>query len=202
MILIIDYGLGNIRSLMNWFKRADVAVTLSSDLDLIKSADALILPGVGAFRDAIKALEDQGMIGPIKDHVKAGKPLVGICLGMQLLFEASREYGYYEGLGFLKGKMIAFDSTKVKVPHMGWNNLKVTKELEAFKDDYVYFVHSYYGDQLENVIAYADYEVKVPAIVKKDNVLGFQFHPEKSGQVGERLLDYVKEFFNDYIPSN
>lgn len=202
MIVIIDYGLGNIRSLMNWFKRANEEVVLSADLEVIKSADALILPGVGAFRDAIKALNDQGMTDIIKDHVKKEKPLVGICLGMQLLFEASKEYGDYKGLGFLKGTMVAFDSNKVKVPHMGWNNLKVTSELKGFKDDYVYFVHSYYGDCLENVIAYADYDVKVPAIVRKDNVLGFQFHPEKSGQVGEDLLDYVKEFLNDYISSN
>lgn len=202
MIVIIDYGLGNIRSLINWFKRGDIEVVLSKDLNVISKADTLILPGVGAFRDAITSLDNKGISDLIKAHVLLNKPLIGICLGMQLLYEGSLEYGNYKGLGLLEGKMVPFQTDHLKVPHMGWNSLNVVNDFKTFENQFVYFVHSYYSDSLDNVLAYVDYGVKVPAVVRKKNVLGFQFHPEKSGLVGENLLTYLKEFINDYISSN
>lgn len=201
MNVIIDYGLGNIRSLVNWFKRGDVEVVVSNDLEVIENAELLILPGVGAYRDAMKALESGGFSQLVIEHARLGKPLVGICLGMQLLYEKSFEGGIYTGLGILKGDVVPFNSQNVKVPHMGWNTLK--SEDDTFNDTYVYFVHSYYIESLGyEIIASAEYDVKVPGVVKQNNVLGFQFHPEKSGDVGNDILKYLKEFKREYLPSN
>jgi imidazole glycerol-phosphate synthase subunit HisH len=196
MNVIIDYGLGNIKSLSNWFNRADMPVIVSKDCEIIRNADVLILPGVGAFRDAIKRLEDQSFDQLIKEHVARNKPLIGICLGMQLLFERSFEHGMYKGLELLEGSIIPFESN-VKVPHMGWNNLS---GIPFFQGQDVYFVHSYYLETSKDiVIASSKYGVDVPGVVKENNVLGFQFHPEKSGDFGERIIEYVKEFANEYI---
>jgi glutamine amidotransferase len=194
-MIIVDYGLGNIFSLTNWFKRAGIDVKVSNDLEELSASEVLILPGVGAYRDAMEALRSKGMDQVIKNHVNEGKPIVGICLGMQLFYEGSYEGGYIEGLSLLEGELKPF-SQNVKVPHMGWNNLR------GDFTDYVYFIHSYYADSMKNVVAYSEYDVKVPAVVRKNNVLGFQFHPEKSGPFGEKLLDYVKEFINENISSN
>lgn len=192
MIAVIDYGLGNIRSLMNWLKRGDLDVCLTDDVDVIQSAALVILPGVGAYEDAVKQLKEKGLDQVVKDVAASGQPLVGICLGMQLLYETSYEGGTYNGLGILKGEVVPFDQEKVKVPQMGWNNL-ISKD-ERFDNEFVYFVHSYYvKSDFSEVLAYCEYDVKVPAIVKERHVLGFQFHPEKSGEVGERLMILIKE---------
>ncbi|MCH4888519.1 imidazole glycerol phosphate synthase subunit HisH [Acidaminobacter sp. JC074] len=201
MITIIDYGLGNIRSLMNWFSRASMDVNFSNDLSVIQASDLLILPGVGAYEDAMKKLKEKNLVEVLDKHVSAGKPLVGICLGMQLLYDSSYEGGYYKGLGFIPGDIVPFDEEEVKVPQMGWNTL--TSKDERFDSSYVYFVHSYYAkSDFSEVVAYTEYDVKVPAIVKKDNVLGFQFHPEKSGDIGQDMLVLIKELEDDYISSN
>lgn len=198
MNIIVDYGLGNLSSVSRGFARAGIETKISRDLKEIKEADSLILPGVGAFRDAINALNDLELVNPIKDFVKSGKYIIGICLGMQLLYEKSFEYGEYDGLGLIEGN-IGFLDINLKVPHMGWNNLKFEKNddeiLKYIKEDsYVYFVHSYYANSSnKELVAYAEYEKKIPGIVRKDNVYGLQFHPEKSSEVGENILKAYKE---------
>lgn len=192
MNIIIDYGLGNLESLNIALNKAGIQAKISRRKDEIEKADSLILPGVGAFRDAVSSLKELNLIPPIKKHVNRGKFLAGICLGMQLLYEKSYEYGEYEGLGLIKGSISKLD-IGLKVPHMGWNNLKFSKDDEVLKyikeDDYVYFVHSYYANSSnEELVAYAEYEKKIPAIVRKNNIYGFQFHPEKSAQAGFNLL--------------
>lgn len=198
MNIIVDYGLGNLDSVSRGFQRSGIETKISRNLDEIKNAQSLILPGVGAFRDAINALKDLELIEPIKEFVKSGKYLVGICLGMQLLYDKSFEYGEYDGLGLIDGNVELLD-INFKVPHMGWNNLKFQKEDDEIlryinEDSYVYFVHSYYANSSnKELVAYAEYEKKVPAIVRKDNVYGLQFHPEKSGEVGNNILKAYKE---------
>ena len=197
MNIIVDYGLGNLGSVSRGFARAGIDTKISRDLDEIKNADSLILPGVGAFRDAINALNNLELVDPIKDFVKSGKYMVGICLGMQLLYEKSFEYGEYDGLGLIEGN-VQFLDIDLKVPHMGWNKLDFEKYDEILKyikeDSYVYFVHSYYANSSnEELVAYAEYEKKIPSIVRKDNVYGLQFHPEKSGEVGQNILKAYKE---------
>ncbi|HCQ5967788.1 TPA: imidazole glycerol phosphate synthase subunit HisH [Clostridioides difficile] len=193
MNIIVDYGLGNIDSVSRGFRKAGIETKISSDIDEIKQADSLILPGVGAFRDSISALDKLGLIPIIKEHVSKGKFMIGICLGMQLLYEKSYEHGEYEGLGLIKGSIDKLDIT-LKVPHMGWNNLKFNKANDDIlkyinEDDYVYFVHSYYANSSnEELVAFSEYEKKIPAIVRKGNVYGIQFHPEKSGEVGLNIL--------------
>ena len=197
MNIIVDYGLGNLGSVIRGFARVGIETKISRDLDEIKNADSLILPGVGAFRDAINSLTDLELVQPIKDFVKSGKHMIGICLGMQLLYEKSYEHGEYEGLGLIEGD-INFLDVDLKVPHMGWNNLKFEKDDEILKyineDSYVYFVHSYFANSSnKELIAFAEYEKKIPGIVRKDNIYGLQFHPEKSGEVGENILKAYKE---------
>lgn len=185
MNVIIDYGVGNLSSLISACEAIGFKVEVSGDPALILAADALILPGVGAFGAAMKELEKRGLISLIKEKAQNGTPMLGICLGMQLFFDYSEENGFYEGLGLIKGSVKRIPET-VKVPHMGWNQLD--------SGEYVYYVHSYYVEtEPEFVAAYSDYGVKVPGIVQQGRLLGMQFHPEKSSSAGLGLLNKFKE---------
>lgn len=198
MIGIIDYGMGNLFSVSKALERLGAAYFISDNLTELAKADGLILPGVGSFKDAMIRLKDMKLDSFIKDYVNEGGYLLGICLGMQLLFDESEENGYSKGLSLLPGKIgrfsgISGSNEAYKVPHMGWNKLLYKREDAILKDcqeDYVYFVHSYYlrTDDEEVVIATANYYESVPAIVGKGNVIGMQFHPEKSSQLGMNLL--------------
>ena len=196
MIAIIDYGVGNLFSLCSSFKSLGADIVVTGDADEIRKADKLILPGVGAFKDAADKLRNLGLDKVIKDEVNKGKAIMGICLGMQMLFEKSFEYGEHKGLGLLKGEVIGMNGTipdNLKIPHIGWNALHFTKESPLFKyiknGDCVYFVHSFYADGCdESLIATAEYGKELTAAVNKDNIFGCQFHPEKSGEVGLNIL--------------
>lgn len=196
MIAIIDYGVGNLFSLCSSLKSIGADVVVTSNIDTIRAADKLILPGVGAFADAAKKLHDSGMENAVKVQAAAGKDIMGICLGMQLLFEKSFEYGEHKGLGLLNGSVVPMDGTipeNLKIPHIGWNALHFTKPSKLFKDikenDCVYFVHSYYAiDCEDSVIATAEYGKEMTAAVELGNIKGCQFHPEKSGNVGLAIL--------------
>ena len=200
--IIIDYDVGNLASLSAGFDRAGLAWEITSDQDTIAQASSLILPGVGAFKAAMDALEAKGLIPLIKHHVAQGKPLLGICLGMQLLYDVSEEYGTHQGLGFISGRIQPLTGA-LKVPHMGWNTLRFAKAsplVNALEEgDHVYFVHSFYAhSSFEEVVAYAPYGVDVPALVHQGSVVGMQFHPEKSALVGTTLLKNYGRFVDDY----
>jgi len=197
MHVIIDYGMGNLASVQRAFEELNVDVKISNRIEDIRNSKSLILPGVGAFRDAIASLNVLGLSNAIKDEVYKGKNIIGICLGMQLLYERGYEYGDYEGLGLIKGN-IEYMDFKLKIPHMGWNNLKFKKNDPIIKyineDEYVYFVHSYYAvSDNSELVAYTEYEKQIPAIVRNNNVYGIQFHPEKSGDTGLNILRAYKE---------
>ncbi|MBR6230854.1 MAG: imidazole glycerol phosphate synthase subunit HisH [Lachnospiraceae bacterium] len=199
MIAIIDYGVGNLFSLKSSFAAIGEEAAATGDPDIIRKADKLILPGVGAFEDAAVKLKESGIAEVIKEEAASGKPLLGICLGMQLLFDRSLEYGEHDGLGLIKGvvkPMEGLISPELKIPHIGWNPLIIKKEHPLFSKinngDCVYFVHSFFADECEDaVIATAEYDIELTAAVAKDNIMGCQFHPEKSGDVG---LDILKAF--------
>ena len=197
MIAIIDYGVGNLFSLKCSFESIGADICVTSDPEVIAKADRIILPGVGAFEDAAKKLRDSGLDKVIKKECSNGKPLLGICLGMQLLFERSFEYGEHEGLGLIKGSIRPIADVidaDLKIPHIGWNALHFGDEKdELFKylneGDFVYFVHSYYGAECdESVIATTEYSAELTAAVRNKNVCGVQFHPEKSEKVGLSIL--------------
>lgn len=197
MIAILDYGVGNLFSLASSFAYIGEEAVVTGDPAIIKAADRLILPGVGAFEDAAKKLRESGLDRVIFEEVANGKPLLGICLGMQLLFEKSFEYGEHAGLGLIKGSVKPIRdviSEELKVPHIGWNALSFGKEKHALfrylkEGDHVYFVHSYYGaDCTPSVIATTEYGATLTAAVADRNVMGTQFHPEKSGEVGLKIL--------------
>jgi len=198
MHVLIDYQLGNLASIKQSFQKAGIALVLSSDAETIMQADSLILPGVGAFGSAMASLESKGLIEAITLYAKQGKPLLGICLGMQLLFESSEEFGFHKGLGLLKGRVLAIPKD-VTVPHMGWNRLMFSKPSHPIlqysdDDDDVYFVHSYYVDgDAKDMIAFTEYGQSIPAIVGNGNIIAMQFHPEKSGAAGARLIRSYKE---------
>ncbi|BBM45306.1 imidazole glycerol phosphate synthase subunit HisH [Leptotrichia trevisanii] len=201
MIAVIDYGVGNLFSLLSSLNYVGLDTKLTNNIEEIKNAKGIILPGVGAFRDAIGNLEKYGLKDTLINEAKKGKPFLGICLGMQMLFEKSYEYGEYEGLGLINGtveeiKKYIPENSDLKIPHMGWNSLIIN---ERFKDDkilkdvdnneYVYYVHSYFAKtDMKNVVTYSEYGTKIPGIVKNENVYGMQFHPEKSGDTGLKLL--------------
>ena len=195
-IAIIDYGVGNLSSLKSSLHLIGAETIVTSDAKLIKDADKILLPGVGAFEDAARKLRETGLGELVKEEAKNGKPLLGICLGMQLLFEKSFEYGEHEGLGLIDGEIRPISDvipSDLKIPHIGWNALDFKNKSELFKyikdGDFVYFVHSYYAKTSgENVIATSEYGANLTAAVAKDNVFGCQFHPEKSGDVGLNIL--------------
>ena len=194
MIGIIDYGVGNLFSLCSSCKAIGQEAFVSGDADQLAKADRLILPGVGAFEDAAKKLRDTGMADFVRQQAAAGKPLLGICLGMQLLFERSYEYGCHEGLGLLKGQVVPMEGklpVELKIPHMGWNALEVKggKLLSGMDGQYVYFVHSFFAENCDDSLsAVTQYGIPITAAVEKGNVYGCQFHPEKSGNVGLNIL--------------
>ena len=202
MKAIIDYGVGNLFSLRASLERIGAKATVTSDKAEIGRSDRIILPGVGAFEDAANKLRTSGLAEVVLDEVKKGKPLMGICLGMQLLFERSYEFGCHEGLGLIKGSVKPLEGAippNLKIPQIGWNRLEIVRpECPIFKysadGDYVYFVHSYYGaDCDESVAAYTEYGKRVTAAVWNENVYGCQFHPEKSGEVGLKILRAFSE---------
>lgn len=195
MIGIVDYGMGNLFSVSKAIERLRADFFISSEKKDLLGADALILPGVGSFRDAMERLQ----VDTIKEFATSGKPLLGICLGMQLLFENSDENGLTEGLGLLPGNVRRFSGRtpqgkSYKVPHMGWNRLEFVKSsplLKNLNEDYVYFVHSYFvnAENSDVLLAKADYHEQVSAVVGRDNIFGMQFHPEKSSRLGMALLN-------------
>ena len=197
MITIVDYGCGNLFSLQSSFRAIGMECVLAHTAEEIRNADKLVLPGVGAFGAASVLLNESGMKEALLEQAKAGVPLLGVCLGMQLLFEESEEFGTHKGLGLLKGKIKPFADVldaSYKIPHMGWNSISLRKPdvplLKNTKEnDFVYFVHSFYAAECEeSILAYADYGICVPAVVGNRNVYGTQFHPEKSGEAGLRIL--------------
>ena len=196
MILIADYGVGNIFSLQSSFKFIGEEAYLTKDADKLKQADKIILPGVGAFGDAAEKLRQSGLDTVVVEQAKQGKPLLGICLGMQLLFDRGLEYGEHAGLSILRGDVVpmrGYVHDGLKVPQIGWNALHIEKQGQLLKyckeNDYVYFVHSYHAMNCkDSVIATTEYDKPLTAAVEKENVFGCQFHPEKSGEVGLNIL--------------
>jgi glutamine amidotransferase len=198
MIGIVDYGMGNLFSVSKALERLGAEYMITSDKQALMSSDALLLPGVGAFRDAMLRLNEDGLTETIHEFAKTGKPLLGICLGIQLLFEDSDENGFTEGLRLLPGSVRRFpgntaEGESYKVPHMGWNKLQFVKEsplLEGLNEDFVYFVHSYFVNAKESdvLLAKASYHEEVSAVVGRSNIFGMQFHPEKSSKLGMALL--------------
>ena len=200
-LVIIDYGMGNLRSAQKGFEQVGFQAKVSADPADIARADKVVLPGVGAFRDCMANLREGGFVEPLLEHVAAGKPMLGICVGLQLLFSESEEFGRHQGLGMIPGKVVRFPAgmreggEELKVPHMGWNSLSFNREVPLFKGiepgSYVYFVHSYYGvpEDAAVVAAEATYgDVTFCAGIWKDNIMATQFHPEKSQQVGLKIL--------------
>ena len=196
MVAIIDYGVGNLFSLRSSFAAIGVEAEVTSDPGVIRGADRVILPGVGAFGDAADKLRESGLDRVVREEAERGKPLMGICLGMQLLFERSYEYGEHLGLGLLKGEIRPIAEripAGLKIPQMGWNALKIVRESPLFRytknGEYVYFVHSYSAVKCEDsLLASTEYGAELTACVGKGNVFGCQFHPEKSGEAGLRML--------------
>ncbi|GMR05367.1 MAG: imidazole glycerol phosphate synthase subunit HisH [Thermodesulfobacteriota bacterium] len=205
MIAIIDYDMGNLRSVAKAFEKVGARARVTRDPGVIMDASHVVLPGVGAFRDCIAHLDEFNLITPILKSVKAGKPFLGICLGLQLLFDESTEFGRHKGLGLIKGSVVRFpastgaDGLELKVPHMGWNDIKMKKEsplLKGIHDGaYFYFVHSYYTapEDAGVTLTTTGYGVEFTSAVEKENIMACQFHPEKSQRVGLKLLKNFSE---------
>ena len=205
MIAVIDYGVGNLFSLTASLKYLGADVKVTGEKEEIEAADRIILPGVGAFADAKEKLDQTGLVETILEQTADGKPLLGICLGMQLLFDESHEYGVHKGLGLIKGKIASIDEdlkkagiAGLKVPHIGWNSLQFEKDEPLFRynkpGDYVYYVHSFYGtDCEESIIATSEHGVTITGAVRSGKVYGTQFHPEKSGEAGLKMLKAFME---------
>lgn len=201
MIAIIDYGMGNLRSVEKGFLKVGVDAKVVTDPRSVNDAEAIVLPGVGAFRDCMRNLDRMKLIEPILKSVRNGKPYLGICLGLQMLFTESEEFGVYKGLDVLKGKVVRFQ-VDLKVPHMGWNTVKLLGKPPIFDDikdeSYFYFVHSYYvaPDDQGIIAGTTDYGITFTSMVRKDNIIATQFHPEKSQETGLKILknfgDFVK----------
>ncbi|MCJ8166420.1 imidazole glycerol phosphate synthase subunit HisH [Pontibacter sp. E15-1] len=205
-VVLVDYGLGNLFSISQAFKKTGVTPVISSDIRDLLQATHIVLPGVGAFGDAMTNLKQLGLISPLLEKVSSGTPLLGVCLGMQLLFEASEEYGVHQGLGLIKGGIKRFpneiDSKKLRVPNIGWLGIEHADNEKSLKGipsgEFMYFVHSYYTtpDDSEDVLTTTVYQgFEYCSSVSKNNIVGFQFHPEKSGQSGLKLYD---NFINNF----
>jgi glutamine amidotransferase len=207
MINIIDYEMGNLRSVEKAFESLGFAARVSAEPQDILSADKLVLPGVGAFADCVKNLRAGGFVEPLLTHVRSGKPLLGICVGMQMLFDESEEFGRHPGLGLIPGKVVRFpfgmveQGERLKVPHMGWNNLLLQRPSPLFKEveneSFVYFVHSYYcqAEQESDIAASCRYgDIEFCASLWRDNIMATQFHPEKSQSVGLKIFKNFGEF--------
>lgn len=193
MIAIIDYGMGNLHSVSKAVERLGCEMIVTSDPEQILAADGAILPGVGAFGDAMGNLRETGLVDVVKAYAASGKPLLGICLGMQLLFTESEEHGVHQGLDLLPGRVVRFQGA-FKVPHMGWNELEFKQSsplFEGVEPGHVYFVHSYHAlpELSSDLLAVSDYHQPVTAIVGRGSLFGMQFHPEKSGELGMALLE-------------
>lgn len=194
MIVVVDYGMGNLRSVQKGFEKVGFEALVSSDAKAIENASKIVLPGVGAFRDCMRNLEERGLAEPVLRQIEKGKPFLGICLGLQLLFDESEEFGVHKGLGVIRGKVRRFSGLNhLKVPHMGWNSVKKVKDaplLAGIEDEsYFYFVHSYYILPEEDVAATTtDYGLEFVSSIWKDNIFACQFHPEKSQSDGLKIL--------------
>ncbi|MCE5194256.1 MAG: imidazole glycerol phosphate synthase subunit HisH [Nitrospiraceae bacterium] len=203
MIAIVDYGMGNLRSVEKGFQKVNVDARIVSDAKSIDDADGVVLPGVGAFIDCIKNLTDMNLTDAIIKSISKGKPYLGICLGLQVLFTESEEFGTCKGLNVLKGRVVRFPKNKLKVPHMGWNTVDIKKNSPIFsgipEKSYFYFVHSFYvvPDDESVISGTTDYGTSFTSMIWKDNVLATQFHPEKSQELGLKILkgfgDFVKK---------
>jgi glutamine amidotransferase len=194
MIAIVDYGMGNLRSVEKGFLKVGVQAKITNNPELIKNADGVVLPGVGAFKDCMRELTNLQLVDAVVEAVKKNKPYLGICLGLQVLFSESNEFGKCRGLDIFRGKVLRFPEGKLKVPHMGWNELKIRKNnplLDGIEDrSYFYFVHSFYvAPEDDSLIATStDYGTDFTSMVAKDNIYAVQFHPEKSQNIGLKLL--------------
>lgn len=194
MIAIVDYGMGNLRSVQKAIERVGGQAVITAEAEVLKAAWGVILPGVGAFGDAMQNLHERHLVEPLRRESAAGKPLLGICLGMQLLFDESEEMGHHQGLGLLPGRVVRFASAHLRVPHVGWNQLHIRRQsplLARVPDgSYAYFVHSYYVLPADEaiVLATTDYGLEFASVVGRDNLFATQFHPEKSQEVGLRIL--------------
>jgi len=203
MIGIIDYGRGNLRSVEKALEKLGYQAKVLEKAEELPLADGLILPGVGAFADAMKALRERGWLEPLKDFARSGKPFLGICLGMQVLFEIGEEHGEHQGLGLLPGRVVKFPPGR-KIPHMGWNILKQVKPCPLFTgipdEAFFYFVHSYHvsSEEEEILVGLSDYGLIFPAVAGRDNVWGVQFHPEKSSPWGLKLLNNFGKWVREY----
>ncbi|WP_297457353.1 imidazole glycerol phosphate synthase subunit HisH [Persephonella sp.] len=201
MITVVDYGMGNLRSVAKALEKVGFDVKVSSEPKDVENAKAIVVPGVGAFGDAMHNLDRLNLLEPVIKSIKAGKPYLGICLGLQILFEYGYEFGEHEGLGILKGKVVRFENKEgFKVPHMGWNQVWIKQEEGLFSDikngEYYYFVHSFYAvpSNTSDIAATTDYSVEFSSAVQKDNIWAVQFHPEKSQKAGLQLLKNFKYF--------
>ena len=207
MIAIVDYGMGNLRSVSKAFQSQGFDAVVTRDPNEISEASGLVLPGVGAFGDCVKNLSDYGLISPIKDFIASDKPFLGICLGLQVLFEESEESPGAKGLGILKGKVVRFPDFEdgLKVPHMGWNEIKIVKDTPVLKDipqeSWFYFVHSYYPSPEDDSISAVktNYGFEFTAAVSVDNVFASQFHPEKSSTLGLKIVQNFASFCGEKL---
>jgi len=200
LIVIVDYGMGNLRSVEKAFMKVGVDVKVTSSPLDIEDASAVVLPGVGAFRDCMRNLDDLHLLDPVLKSIEKGKPYLGICLGLQILFSESMEFGHCKGFDVIRGRVVRFPRMELKIPHMGWNTVGLRKSPPVFSgiedESYFYFVHSYYvaPDSDESVAGTTTYGIEFTSMVWKDNIIATQFHPEKSQQLGLRVLKGFGEF--------
>jgi glutamine amidotransferase len=200
MIAVINYGLGNLHSVQKAITYAGGQAEVTDDPEAILRADKVVLPGVGAFADGMKGLVSRGLVPPLKEAALAGKPFLGICLGMQLFFEESEEKGHHQGLGLLAGKVKAFDQPGIKIPQIGWNQLEISKDSHLMKEiqkgSYLYFNHSYYcqPEFRSDILTTTMYGVQFASSVQQENIFGVQFHPEKSQKIGLKIIQNFVEY--------